>query len=153
MVHIICIYSFHMYFTSLFHVASHVSILCLWHVLYLYFSYMHIHTCTIVYFHVICFHLILVIYCHLVLFVYFIYIYTFLFYHILYVFVYFLYFSCVGLKPILSYHIFHISRRSTGLVLLLSSHILSYVFMYFHILYCHIIYGFHLLLSCTVFMY
>ena len=94
---------------------------------------------------------------HPVPFVYFIYICTFLFYHILYVFVYFLHFSCVGLKPILSYHIFHISHRSTGLLLLLSSHILSYVFtyvfMYFLILYCHIIYGFHVLLTCTVFMY
>ena len=82
--------------------------------------------------------------------------YTYITKHILYVFVYFLYFSCVGLKPILSYHIFHISRRSTGLVLLLSSHILSYVFtyvfMYFHILYCHIIY-FHLILFIYVFSF
>ena len=50
------------------------------------------------------------------------------------------------------YLIFHISRMSTILILLLSYHILSYVFtnayMYFHILYCHIIY-FHLMLSCT----
>ena len=49
------------------------------------------------------------------------------------------------------YLIFHISRRSTKLILLLSYHILSYVFtyafMYFHILYCHIIY-FHVLLYC-----
>ena len=82
--------------------------------------------------------------------------YTYITKHILYVFVYFLYFSCVGLKPILSYHIFHISRRSTGLVLLLSSHILSYVFtyvfMYFHILHCHIIY-FHLILFIYVFSF
>ena len=72
------------------------------------------------------------------------------------------------------YLIFHISRRSIRLILLLSYHILSYVFayafMYFHILYCHIIYlhlilfiyyflfhackyCYHVLLSCTVFTY
>ena len=49
------------------------------------------------------------------------------------------------------YLIFHISRRSIRLILLLSYHILSYVFTYafkyFHILYCHIIY-FHVLLYC-----
>ena len=39
--------------SSLFHVASHVSILCLWHMLYLYFSYIHIHTCTIAYVHIL----------------------------------------------------------------------------------------------------
>ena len=47
------------------------------------------------------------------------------------------------------YLIFHISRSSIRLILLLSYHILSYVFayafMYFHILYCHIIY-LHLIL-------
>ena len=82
--------------------------------------------------------------------------YTYINKHILYVFVYSLYFSCAGLKPILSYHISHISRKSTGLVLLLSSHMLSYVFtyvfMYFHILYCHIIY-FHLILFIYVFSF
>ena len=39
--------------SSLFHVVSHVSILCLWHMLYLYFSYIHIHTCTIAYIHIL----------------------------------------------------------------------------------------------------
>ena len=72
----------------------------------LYFFILHFHTCTIVYFHIICFYLVLFIYCHPILFIYFIYICTFLFYHILYAFVYFLYFSCIGLKSILSYHIF-----------------------------------------------
>ena len=54
------------------------------------------------------------------------------------------------------YLIFHISRRSTRLILLLSYHILSYVFtyafMYFHILYCHIIY-FHLILFIYYFLF
>ena len=72
----------------------------------LYFSFFIFHTCTIVYFYIICFYLVLFIYCHHILFIYFIYICTFLFYHILYAFIYFLYFSCIGLKPILSYHIF-----------------------------------------------
>ena len=48
------------------------------------------------------------------------------------------------------YLIFHISRRSTRLILLSSYHILSYVFtyafMYFHIMYCH-----HVLFSCYTF--
>ena len=78
------------------------------------------------------------------------------------------------------YLLFHISRRSTRLILLPSYHILSYVFtytfmylsyhilsyvftyafMYFHILYCHqvlfsrtvIMYCVHVLISYTVFM-
>ena len=54
------------------------------------------------------------------------------------------------------YLIFHISRRSSRLILLLSYHILSYVFtyafMYVHILYCHIIY-FHLILFIYSFVY
>ena len=54
------------------------------------------------------------------------------------------------------YFIFHIPRRSTRLILLLSYHILSYVFtfafMYIHILYCHII-SFHLILFIYSFVY
>ena len=54
------------------------------------------------------------------------------------------------------YLIFHISRRSTRLILLLSDHILSYVFtyafMYAHIRYCHIIY-FHLILFIYYFLF
>ena len=75
------------------------------------------------------------------------------------------------------YLIFHISRRSIRLILLLSYHILSYVFIYvfmcFHILYfsytflfsllsvlylfisfsCTTLYTFYLLYSCTIFIY
>ena len=54
------------------------------------------------------------------------------------------------------YLIFHISRRSIRLILLLSYHILSYVFtyafMYFHIMYCHIIY-LHLILFIYYFLF
>ena len=167
-----------MYFTSLFHVASHVSILCLWYMLYLYFSYMHIHTCTIIYFHVICFHLILVIYYHPVLFVHFIYIRKFLFYHTLCFRILSVLFLCwLKSNTIVSYLyfsyqmniylIFYISRRSTRLILLPSYHILSYVFTYafmylsYHILsyiftyafmYFHILYCHSVLFSLTVIM-
>ena len=136
------IYYFHGYI--IYHLLCSIFMYC-YHVLF---------SCTIIMY---CFHILLsctvFMYCHHVLFVYFIYICTFLFYHILCAFVYFLYFSCVGLKPILSYHI---SRRSIRLILLLSYHILlyafTYAFMYFHILYCHIIY-FHLILFIYHFLF
>ena len=91
-----------------------------------------------------CFHLVLFIYCHPVLFIYFIYICTFLFYHILCAFVYFLYFSCVGLKPILSYP-FRV------LYFVLSIYCVHVLFMYYFpipiFMYC----PFHILFSCYTF--
>ena len=71
------------------------------------------------------------------------------------------------------YLIFHISRRSIRLILLLSYHILSYVFMCFHILYfsytflfsllsalylfisfsCTTLCNFYIMYSCTTFIY
>ena len=111
-----------------------LNVLCLWHILYLYFFCIPI-SILYIFLYLSCVHLSRLSYVfsmflfffrlHIMSLVYvffifrfydllhsiyyyicFTYIYTFLFYHILCAFVYFLYFSCVGLKSILSYHIF-----------------------------------------------
>ena len=106
--------------SSLFHVVSHVSILCLWHMLYLYFSYIHIHTCTIAYIHILSV-------------IYFMLSYTFITFH---VFSYDIHILCFSD----AFHILYFSY---------DFHILcfSYAFL-FYTLYCS--YTFHVLSSCTL---
>ena len=112
-----------------------VHILCLWHILYLYFfcipisilyiflylSCVHLFPgCHMSFFSRFLFffklHIMSLVYVFFIFrfydllhsmyyYIYFTYICTFLFYHILYAFVYFLYLSCVDLKSIISYHI------------------------------------------------
>ena len=85
-------------------------VLCLWHLLYLYFFCIPISSTLHIPILILCSSFTLVIclfeyFAFYVLFIYFTNIYMFLFYHILCAFVFFLCFSCVGLKPILSYYI------------------------------------------------
>ena len=100
---------------------------------------MHIHTCTIVYFHVHLYVLILsYTLCFRILYV------LFLCWLKSNTFISYLYFSYY----VIFYLIFHISRRTTRLILLPSYYILSYVFTY-----AFMYLSYPVLSACTVFTY
>ena len=150
-------YTFHYSFSYLYYriLSYYMLLYCTFHILSSYTIHiLHIHLYVLILSYTLCFRILSIL---------------FLYWFKTNTFISYLYFSYY----VNFYLIFPISRRSIRLILLLSYHILSYVFMCFHILYfsyaflfsilyvlylfisfsCTTLCTFYILYSCTIFIY